>query len=328
MSNYKPILTIIVPSYNVEKYVDECVPTYIEKQLLLSRIAVFFIDDGATDTTKEKLLPYIHQYPFALHFVHKENGGHGSVINYGVSNCVKTKYFKVIDGDDWVDGNSLLQLTDYLLKCDDDMIITDYNEVVEGNNKLVKCKKYPDKQNLSNFLLSIHSLTYKTNIFTDNNIRLREGVFYEDTEYVFFPLQYIRTFSYLPLPVYQYRLGNASQSVSIQSRICHRNDLLLIEEDMLNLYKELLSSVQANSEALFLVEKSLSYFFANDIIFAITESQDSREFRNAIADIRIRINSNPNIEKQMRGIKSYRVLKLLKFHPFFLLKRLLKGRFC
>ena len=47
------ILSIIVPSYNVENYIDSCVPTYIDKRLF-DKVDVYFIDDGATDNTKTK----------------------------------------------------------------------------------------------------------------------------------------------------------------------------------------------------------------------------------------------------------------------------------
>ena len=96
MNNQEPILTIIIPSYNTSKFVDECLPTFID-DYLIGKVVIYLIDDGATDDTQGKIQKYVMDYPDLFKFVHKENGGHGSVINFGVHNLVKSKYFKIID---------------------------------------------------------------------------------------------------------------------------------------------------------------------------------------------------------------------------------------
>ena len=65
----EPILTIIIPAYNISLYVDECLPTYINDRLF-EKIKVILIDDGATDDTKEKVERYCERYPDIFTFVH------------------------------------------------------------------------------------------------------------------------------------------------------------------------------------------------------------------------------------------------------------------
>ena len=240
----KPILTIIVPSYNTSKYVDECLPTFIDK-FLLKNVVVYLIDDGATDDTKEKIMPFVKEYPNYFNFIHKENGGHGSVINYGVHNLVTTKYFKIIDGDDYVETKSLKALVEYLSYCDDDIVISGFYRGLPGS--MIRYEPYFKKTNvpekttfkideLKNFNVLLYSCTYKTSLFKNNEIRLREHVFYEDNELRAFPLKYANTYSYIKCYPYCYRYGVEGQSISLPFTLKHKNDADLVMADLIDFY--------------------------------------------------------------------------------------------
>ena len=99
------ILTITVPAYNVEMYLDSILPTFLDDQIL-DVIEIFIVNDGSEDKTKEIGQRYVDQYPGIVYLIDKENGGHGSAINKGIE-LATGKYFKVVDGDDWVDTKEL-----------------------------------------------------------------------------------------------------------------------------------------------------------------------------------------------------------------------------
>lgn len=232
------ILSIIVPSYNTSSFVQECVPTFIDERLF-NDVDVFFIDDGATDNTEQALRPFIEKYPDYLHFCHKENGGHGSVINYGLTNCVKTKYFKVIDGDDFVDREALINLVNYLKTTNDDLVVSSYLEkysnsetkippIVSNNSSDYKERTTYGPELLIALNLTIHSATFKTSIFVGNQIKMPEKLFFEDNLYILYPTIYLKAISFINDYVYCYRLGNPNQSVSIAGRIKHYQDSLVI----------------------------------------------------------------------------------------------------
>lgn len=240
-----PILSIIIPSYNTSKYVDECLPTFIDEKLF-GKVIIYLIDDGATDDIAGKIKPYVEKYPQLFHFVHKENGGHGSVINYGVHKLVKTKYFKVIDGDDWVITDALVELVDYLSITDDDAVVSSYKSVrpdettdikATDNDKLVAKHSY-DISFVNDFNITIHSITYKTSIFLSNKIYLPEKVFYEDNLYRLYPFLYVKTISFILESVYCYRLGNPTQSISTSSKLKHMNDSLFIRNEGYKFYSD------------------------------------------------------------------------------------------
>ena len=256
-----PVLTIIVPSYKTFPYMDQCLPTFVSNYLN-GKIEVILIDDGSPDESLSKALKYEKKYPGLFKAVHKSNGGHGSVINYGVQ-LAKGKYFKVVDGDDYVDTVSLEKLVDHLEKTDADCVVSDHKIITDNKEKLVKGKIY-DGEGVESFRFAIHSVTYKTSIFLKNKIILREGVFYEDNEFFLFPLPYLKTIEYVPLAVYQYRLGNSEQSVTIWNTYKHRKDLEIVFKDILE-YELQIKNITPGIEKIFGYVKSyifISYAIA------------------------------------------------------------------
>ena len=225
-----PILSIIVPSYKTEKYMNECLPKFVSDKLN-GKIEVLLIDDGSPDHSLEKARSFEQKWGGIFRAIHKENAGHGSVINYGVR-MARGKYFKVVDGDDFVETKSLEALVNYLEETDYDCVVTDYVIFSDNFSKIIKGKK-TSSSNFDSYNFAIHSVTYKTNIFVSNNILLREKCFYEDNEYYLYPLPYLKDIGYLELPVYHYRLGQEGQSVSQESRWKHKDDLGLVFNDIL-----------------------------------------------------------------------------------------------
>ena len=110
------ILTVVVPSYNAEKYLCETMPSILETRNK-DLIDLIIVNDGSTDLTREIAERIERQYPEIVRVINKENGGHGSAVNTGIEYAVG-KYFKVVDADDWVDTENLDSLIEYLQKTD------------------------------------------------------------------------------------------------------------------------------------------------------------------------------------------------------------------
>ena len=85
------------------------------------------VNDGSTDNSLQVVEELINNSCLNIRVVNKENGGHGSTINVGIKES-KGKFFKVIDGDDWVDVPNFEKLLEELKGIDVDMIITNYTE--------------------------------------------------------------------------------------------------------------------------------------------------------------------------------------------------------
>lgn len=232
MSN--KILTITVPSYHTEKYIDSCLPTMLDESINAS-IEIILVNDGSTDGTLAKAKTYESLYPDTIRVIDKPNGGHGSTINKGIE-YAQGKYFKVVDGDDWVNTEELIQLVQQLQGVDVDVVISPY----EDHNMDTGTVKVQDYPNISaHAVLSydevlhkggrlpmMHATTFRTSLLRENNIRIDEKMFYVDMEYIIFPMRFVETAMYLPYKVYCYRMGTAEQSINpknfIKNRAMHR----------------------------------------------------------------------------------------------------------
>lgn len=231
------LLTITVPSYHTEKYIDECLPTLLDPRIN-DVVEIIMVNDGSTDGTLGKLKAYELQFPETIRVIDKENGGHGSTINVGLANA-SGKYFRVIDGDDWVNTEALVSYVEQLKTIDSDVVITPYEEhlfpdrqikVIDYPFESGKVYAYDEVFNLTHHIPMMHAITYRTKLLRDNGITISEKSFYVDMEYVVFPMAFIQTLAYVSEKVYCYRLGTAEQSVNpknyVKNRVMHRNVVL------------------------------------------------------------------------------------------------------
>lgn len=223
------ILTITVPSYNTEKYIDECMPFLVD-QRIIDDIEILVVSDGSKDKTVEVANTWQVKYPQSIRVIEKENGGHGSTINRGILEATG-KYFKVVDGDDWVKTENLIQLVDFLKKTDVDLVNNPYfehDEVTKAETLMMKLPITSHQINDYNAIVEsikippMHTVTYKTEILKNNNIKIDEKMFYVDVEYITFPLPFVRTQVYLDFPVYVYRVNSGTQSMAIGNMVKNR----------------------------------------------------------------------------------------------------------
>lgn len=116
------IVSFIIPSYNVEKYLNICLTSFLNPEVL-DQIEVIVVDDGSKDQTAQIARTYIEQYPQVFRLISKENGGHGSAINAGTAQAVG-RYLKVIDADDWVVTENLKEFVEKLTDCSADVVLS------------------------------------------------------------------------------------------------------------------------------------------------------------------------------------------------------------
>ena len=118
------LLSVVIPAYNVEKYINQCLHSFVVKRIL-PFIEVLIINDGSNDATYDMAAAYERQYPDTFKVITKQNGGHGSAINMGIKEATG-KYFKVVDGDDWVDPQALTALIETLRISNSDVVFHNF----------------------------------------------------------------------------------------------------------------------------------------------------------------------------------------------------------
>ncbi len=226
-------LTLVVPCYNSEAYMERCVDSLLAGG---SDVEIIIVDDGSTDWTGEIADNYARNYPDIVKVVHKENGGHGSGVNTGMALACGL-YFKVVDSDDWLDERAYIRLLAQIKAfCKagpqeaeeemPDLFVCNYvyDHCEEGTSHTVDFKKvFPTERlctwdemghfSVSQYLV-MHALVYRTELLHKSGLRLPEHTFYVDNLFAVKPLVYVEKIYYMDLDLYHYYLGRDDQSVN------------------------------------------------------------------------------------------------------------------
>ena len=112
-------VSIIVPIYNVEKYVSKCFDSLLRQTF--KDIEIIAVSDGSPDNSRDIVLNYCKK-DNRIKFIEKENGGYGSVLELAIEH-INSEYFMVCDPDDWLSDNAVEVLVKTLEKNDVDMVV-------------------------------------------------------------------------------------------------------------------------------------------------------------------------------------------------------------
>lgn len=205
-------ISIIVPVYNVEKYIERCLRS-IMNQTHTEGVECILINDCTPDNSIKIAEKLIHEYKGNISFriiSHEQNRGIATVRNTGIKEAQGT-YIQYIDSDDYIDSNMLYEMYNEAIKTDADIVITDYYDTFR-QKEIRNVQKIPsDVHEILSHLLqhqiswSIRNKLYKKEIFIRNNIVLPENIFYgEDLLLNVFVLHYTKKVSYIPKAYYHY----------------------------------------------------------------------------------------------------------------------------
>ena len=212
------ILTIVIPTYNMEQYIARCLDSLLIKENF-EKIDILVVNDGSKDKTSEIARIYQDKYPESIRVIDKENGNYGSCINCGLKKA-RGKYIKILDSDDFFDINSFQLFVNELMYSDADLILSDFNIVMNGDiqqsisfDTLNSSKEF-HFQYINIDYFAMHSVAYRTEILRKINYRQTEKISYTDQEWIFYPIIAVNTVRYLKYNVYQYQLGRDGQTMN------------------------------------------------------------------------------------------------------------------
>lgn len=276
------LLTVVVPSYNVENTLSETLDSLLNAGSFLDQLDILVINDGSKDSTEHIALEYETRFPDIVKCVTKKNGGHGSTINRGIE-IGRGKYFRVVDGDDWVDVDTWKSFLSKLANCNSDVVVSNYSEVDNDTREreekdvagsIQYCKEFSFSEVCDRVSIPMHAMTFRTRILSNNHIKLDEHCFYVDMEYILLPIPFVQTIIFLPEYVYLYRVAQENQSISSKGWSLHRNDHLKVTKRLLSEFQSLGDEVDDSNknyirrritqslEARF----RLGFMFSNDIL--------------------------------------------------------------
>lgn len=239
------VLSVVVPTYNMEKYLDRCLSSLIVEDYLMDVLEVIVVNDGSKDNSSEIAHSYEAKYPQTFIIVDKENGNYGSCVNKGLEIAIG-KYFRILDADDWFDNSMLKKFINYLSKSDSDVVVTGFAYIHENGQK--ESKWYGDNivTNLQYHIsdsalqsyhwLRMHKVTYMLKLLKKTNLQLQHGISYTDTEYSYFPIKLASSIVFLDIELYQYYIGREGQTTSLTGRVKSVNDLYKVAKRLLDDY--------------------------------------------------------------------------------------------
>lgn len=243
-------LSIIVPSYNSEAFLERCIDSLLIDD---NSIEIIIVNDGSTDNTQAIAEQYRARYPTIVKVHQQANAGHGGAINAGLE-LVSGRYVKIVDSDDWLDQialKALLKQIEHFSKTEAvDMIIANYVYEKEGR-KSKKVMRYTKSLPLNQYFgwgefklpmgkyLLMHSIVYRTQMLKELNLELPKHSFYVDNIYAFVPLQAVKTMYYMDVDLYRYHIGRQEQSVNEKNMIRQIDQQLFVNKVLIDEYKRI-----------------------------------------------------------------------------------------
>ena len=243
------LLSIAIPSYNSQDYLDHCVESLLPGG---DEVEILIVNDGSKDNTAKIADEYEAKYPGIVRAIHKENGGHGDAVMFGLR-AATGLYFKVVDSDDWVDAEAYPKILAALreMTAPDkqiDMLVSNYvydkvgvehKRVISYGNALPEGKRMTWDDvgtfRIGQYML-MHSVIYRTQLLRDCGLTLPKHTFYVDNLYVYVPMKSVKTLMYLNLNFYHYFIGRSDQSVNEQVMIKRIDQQIRVNKMMLDAF--------------------------------------------------------------------------------------------
>lgn len=266
-----PKISIIVPVYNSENYIERCLNSIINQSY--KNIEIIVVDDFSTDKTNCIIQEFCEIDNRIIHIRLKRNEGVGNARNIGLQNATG-KYIGFIDSDDWVDSNMYYQLINACESNNTQIalcgIIDEYENTISSKYRY----NYPIENKISNdFALKLLSRSenqdiyitpivnnkiYSTEFLKENKITFPYGIQFEDNAFTFLLLSQKCYISIVPNTTYHYyqRSNSLFHNLSkkfiddffiafnyIKTELNHKNMYLSLQKNYISFFDRTLSVI-------------------------------------------------------------------------------------
>ena len=227
-----PKVSIIVPVYNVEEYLERCLDSLVNQTL--KDIEIIIVNDGSTDGSKEIIQKYLNKYKNIV-YLEKENGGLSSARNYGIP-YAKGEYIGFVDSDDYVEFTMYEKMYKKAVEEKSDMVECDFiweypNKKREDIGKIYSGKK----EAIVEARVVAWNKIIKKDIIEKTKITFPEGLRYEDIEFFYKIVPYLDKISFVKETLVHYVQRESSIANTQNERT---GEIFKIWENVLNYYIE------------------------------------------------------------------------------------------
>lgn len=207
-------LSIIIPAYNTEIYIQECLESCLTQDIAIQEYEIIIVNDGSTDGTLSIIKEYAEKYP-NIYIINQRNQGVSVAKNAGLLQA-RGEYIMFVDSDDFITKNSLSTYIKQAYEQDLDLLLSDY-ELIKLNGKTTKetnFRKIPLPQKIysgTDILERYYGYhgfmcmgLYRRSLFIDNALFFQPGIIFEDLNLVFRIILKAERIMYYPHIIYHY----------------------------------------------------------------------------------------------------------------------------
>lgn len=296
MNNY--LISIVIPVYNVEKYLDECVQSVLAQSY--ENFELILVNDGSKDGSGAICDKYAQMDP-RVQAIHKANGGMSDARNVGTQQA-KGQYIVYIDSDDYFCDKGFLKKINEKANCGYDVICYKFKKYFEAQKTFGECTfSCPDIDKIDSlagrmkeivsrdaFYCSAWSKAIRLDIIKENGIQFEKGLLAEDQEWYYHVLMKVRSITYIDEAVLVYR----QRSKSVTSTFGVRNLIDCI--DVVNRWYKRIGQENIDEEYKAALLSSVAKLYCNFLI--AYAGLDGSEKKQHLAKIR-----------QMQGLLKHRL---------------------
>lgn len=310
-------ISIIVPVYNVEKYIKKCIESI--KTQTYTNFEALIINDGSPDNSIEIAKKTVGNDQRFI-FFNKKNGGISSARNFGIDQA-KGKFIAFLDSDDYISPNFLSGMYSAITQTNADIAICDINLVsVEGNILSTTYNKVNDYYTKKDYFLCTDTITsypwdklYRATVF--NNLRYDESVkTYEDSHFTFRAI-YNRKITSTNTFLYNYVQRPEAITKSLPATLL---------QDKLNVLKEYHLFAELNPD-LDIPSQYKTFCYLKTLVFgpSILIAKYSKNYKKDIRNLMIHISPENFTFKKIMSVRQYSkkgmliALLILKINTFF-----------
>jgi glycosyltransferase involved in cell wall biosynthesis len=219
MMQYNLKLSIIIPFYNVEEYLPQCLDSVFGQDIDQEEYEVICVDDNSQDNCKKIVKKYQKQHSNLILIEHKINKMLGAARNTGLL-YAQGQYVWFVDSDDCIKPNILSLIIGIIKQNNLDIIYFDHSRdhnIVLSSSSLISNYKITNGQNFlessynSSFaIFTAWSKIIRIDLILQYNCFFAEGVYFEDGDNIVKLLYYAKEIIYIQSPIYYYRSNNKS----------------------------------------------------------------------------------------------------------------------
>lgn len=269
-----PKVSIIVPVYNVEKYLERCLESLVHQTL--EDIEIIVINDSSPDESHLVIERYQANYPIKIKSFLKPNGGVADTRNYGLLRATG-EYIGFVDGDDYVDLTMYEKLYNKAKYSESQMVSCDFCWIYSDRKVYAKEGPYNNNRDyMVNSTAVLWNKIFNREWMQSLDFQFPENLRYEDTSYLIKSAPYLSSIAHVSEPLVYYVQRQDSITYTQNAKV---GDMLTVFYDIFDFYKRHDFEEEYHEELEYL---TLKYFLGSSFLRAsqIANKKDRKRILN------------------------------------------------